>query len=271
MGDYRQYVDFEVPPRVVMAMRGMTPPGDPDDAVLKGADRIKMEMALAEIAATPEGEKLLRDAAAKSPEGRVHILANGEGGFTKAFTSTILLGSGDGAFRYKEAGSETRHDDFLQNMIVHELTHIGRSHAEQVRPDEDSDGVSLSEEAEAVREANAYIGKYYGAKPRDENTKQIVDMGGTKEWDYNTARLAESLKKMTPEQVKAAGPEVQSLHEFRNDPRRLAQQVNEMANDGSLERGKDEILKLIRESEAPAPKWADAGIWYQKPLQAPTL
>jgi hypothetical protein len=249
MDDYKQYVSFEVPQHVAAAMRGLTPPGNPDDMILKGPDRIKMELALQEIASTPEGEKILRDAAAKGPEGKVHVLSN-DGGYTHAYSSAIVLfGTDDGGFQYKVAGSDTRHDDFVQNVTIHELTHIRLEHGKRISGDEDNDGHSLSEEAEAVREANEYIAKYYDAPPRDENTAQIVTIGGTPQWDYNVTRLARALDTMTPEQVKAASPEVQSLHEFRNDPKRLQAQFVELEESGGLARGKDELLKVI--SDAP--------------------
>lgn len=252
MGDYRQYVDFEVPELMASVTRNMK--GNPDDLIIRGPDRIKLELALQEIASTPEGEKLLREA--MGPEHKKIPILKNEGGLTMAVPAgrSIFLGTEDSDLRYRNPETGEMRDVSVQHVLVHELKHITLRHTTKTG-DENKYGFSPGKETEAVAATNPYMEKYYGEPHRDKDTS-TGDFGGTEHWDYDVTRLARALNAMTPEQVAKAGPEVQSLHEFRNDPKRLVQQFETMANDGSLEHGKEELLKIIKDAppEPIAPK-----------------
>lgn len=169
MTDYRDFVALERPQWAVD--RGV----DPDLTAFSGHNQRAIEQALEEIASTPEGAELLEQAAARGPDGIVHVMYNDDG-YSLAFTpNDFSVGEHDSTFQYFSPETGGYHDLSIQRLVVHELQHLALGHT----------SMTMENESEAVRATNEFMEKYYGEPPRDEDAMQGRLEGGTRRWDIN--------------------------------------------------------------------------------------
>ncbi len=171
--DYRKYVSFE--PSREMIKDGV----NPNAVQLTPDERSRLERAFKEIASTPEGQKLIQRAAASGPDGKINVVCN-TGGITAARRpNDILLGTADAGFQYYSPETHSFHDIPIQDLLVHEMNHMAHGHKGN-----DASGQNRHEEAEAIRETNKFMKKYYNRPARDEDpTKGRI--GGTPQWDVD--------------------------------------------------------------------------------------
>ncbi|MBK8208685.1 MAG: hypothetical protein IPK78_00755 [Rhodospirillales bacterium] len=240
MTDYRQYVSFDLPQWAIEA--GV----NPEQTALSEENRRVVEKAFEEIASTPEGEQLLREAASRYPDGKIHVAQNTGGWTLQIHPGMIALGTEDSRLQYSSPETGQNHDLTIQNLVVHELYHIVNHHEER-RGDENKNGISLIEEAEAVRATNAYMKKYYDEPFRDEDTTK-GSLSGSFGWDWNRnfqpqghacanpepESLRQQIAGLTADEVEKLGPEIQSLYEFRNNQARFNTQLAELKAHGSI-------------------------------------
>src|SRR5262245_58345273 len=94
MEGYRQYVSFDrnADTNALAKEWGMKL------THLNAEERSKVERAFSEIAATPEGRFLLERAAAKSPDGKINVVATKDGQSMSGYPNDIILGRGDSNF-----------------------------------------------------------------------------------------------------------------------------------------------------------------------------
>ncbi|MEM7618547.1 MAG: hypothetical protein AAF244_04085 [Pseudomonadota bacterium] len=141
-----------------------------------------IQKALEEIASTTDGSKLIKQAAANDPDGKINITGNPDG-ITAAFKtgeeSNIAISGKDAGMQYKSPETGEWHDFSVQRMIVEELFHQALSH----------DGITPENEAEAKRLTDAYMKEHYGEPPQGTATPEFgknIRFSGTDKWDYNT-------------------------------------------------------------------------------------
>jgi len=165
VSDYKQYVSFEISDEAIEVAEENG--YDEEDLCFSDEMQASIEKALAEIASTPEGLRLLKDAASKSPDGKIPIFQNVDG-FTLAIPPYILIGTDDSDFKAITLNGGDQNMS-LQRLLFHELQHLEN---QTLRGDEDQYGISASRESEAVRETNKFMKKYYNEPSRSEDTNK---------------------------------------------------------------------------------------------------
>ncbi|MEM8833848.1 MAG: hypothetical protein AAGB32_04830 [Pseudomonadota bacterium] len=171
------YFTFEDPNELVPNPYG----GDPSETqALHEQDIASIRSALEEIASTPEGRQMIKDAAANDPDGKINIMGNPDG-FTAAYKlgdeENIGISGKDAVLQYRSPETGEWHDLSIQRMLVEELQHKALGH----------DGITVENEAEAKTATNEYMEKYYDEPPQDTGyqTQENLRIGGTDQWDYN--------------------------------------------------------------------------------------
>lgn len=191
-----------------------------------------------ELATTPEGQKLIKDATAKSPDGKLHFINAKAIPFNQFHEKTaarapdtIQVGN-DGATDYLGPNGQ-RHKISIQRMLHHELRHLAYGDSEP----------------QAVRNTNPYMKKYYGEVERNPNTARPYTLSKPGNWTRNRnfrpfgqksdltdpAAIKTRLAGLTPEQARAMGPEIDSLYQLRQFPDRFNAQIAELREHGGLD------------------------------------
>lgn len=140
----------------------------------------RLNRALGEIAATPEGRDLLEAAAAQTPSGEVPVLAVPEdGNWDPALNGQAVgINWGEAARQYYRDADGDRHDMTAQRLMVQELFGLSQGHM--------TDGLITPQERLAtVRFANAYMARYYGEIPQAPDTVVGRGRGILPEIDWN--------------------------------------------------------------------------------------
>lgn len=172
-----KYVTFEDPDAT---LPNPLDGGVTETKTLHEQDIASIRSVLEEIARTPEGRQLIRDAAANNPDGKINIAGN-PGGITGVFQigddRHITISGEDADFQYRSPETGEWQDFSVQRMIVEELQHQALGH----------EGVTLENEAEAKAATNTYMEKYYGEPPEHTGmpTHDTHRFEGTDKWDYN--------------------------------------------------------------------------------------
>lgn len=182
----------------------------------------KIEQSLGEIVSTPEGEELLKNAASKTPNGKV-ILRHDKNGDTETNyeEGSVTIGKqsyggeywspkngkiDEGSYPDDPSVDETRTASFkplsLQRALVHELKHTEKEH-------HPNDGrLEFASEAETIDETNDYMAKYYGEPPRDiygHGKARIAEGAETRDWDYGQEVEPEQTPLLYSENFKPEG------------------------------------------------------------------
>jgi hypothetical protein len=267
MPAYDAYVSFSIPQSVQDNIKNAG--RNPADFQLSGQKLEAVKQALDEISQTPEGRELLRKAAENSPTGKLEIFSND--GPTSFLKRSIAIGD-DQDFRYEGAETGKLHVMSIQHSLVHELQHAALDHS-QKRGDEDpKTNISPSKEHEAIHATNEYMRKYYGEPTRSETLDAGEFIPSTR-WYINPNFKAEptpetpenyqrQIAKLKPEELKNAGPELASLYEFRNDPKRFMEQYRELEAQGSIEFAQADLKDIQSRQPTLQPVEPDLEIGY---------
>ncbi len=171
MADYTDFVSFDVPQWII------DQGGDPEELKLDGENLDAVKQALEELMSTPEGEALIKQAAADAPDGKVNIIFL-EGGYTvvpgEKDTNDIILGTKDSSFQYHSPETGGHHDISIQRVMFHELQHIAAGHTSSTK----------ELEADAIKSTNDFMKKYYDEPERNLDVYQLSE-DGTPKWDIN--------------------------------------------------------------------------------------
>ncbi len=247
MTNYREYFSFE-PAQEFKDLSGT----DPKRVTLDEASQKAIERAIDEIAKTPEGKKLIEEAAQKGPDGKINIMQNPGGISISVSPNDIFLGSKDSTAEYISPQTGEATPISIQQILYHELYHIAHH-----------DKMSAGNETEAVTETNKFMQKYYGESPRDPDTTIPPNLTGSPEWDYNNnfkpgslgvyhskESMRQDLLGVDDTKVAEMSPEIQSLHTLRNYPDHFNAQYEELKQTGSLETAQFDMDTLHEQSMA---------------------
>lgn len=243
-----------------------------------------VESVLEELSLTPEGQSLIRQAAANSDDGVVRISEATQGyteakelssGVAKGELPFVLIGADYNTAQYLSGGEWL--DLSLQDAIIHELGHISHDHHavnstdikdyERVEGVEGNQKYSANNEHTAISISNDIMQKYYAMPPRnaDDYTRGTRDWGATStnaldvnqnfnpdgydDWIINSESANEYIKGLPEQGVDNSGPELQSLYEVRNHPEMFKEQFTQLRDMGALPALSRDV-KLIETSQA---------------------
>ena len=144
----------------------------PDVGAFSEGNQQAIRSALEEIYSTPEGRRLLEQAAETSPSGQLHIVSN-PGGISRVEglnDGVIFIGGQDDEAQYFSDATGSWHNLSIQRVIVHEANHHVMGHMEELG---NGDITYNQMEAEAMEATNRFMRRYYQEPPRSTNFNKL--------------------------------------------------------------------------------------------------
>lgn len=249
--DFKKYISFEATAEFVERVNDLDKGQTFYPASFTFEDNApKVELinkALEEIASTPEGQKLILDAASKSPDGVINFMRYPAPNISTQAQAPndILMGDATDLARYSGNDQYSRFNACIQRVLFHEMQHIALDHK----------GNTPENEQEAIRATNAFMSKYYNEPFRSENgavdyhgtTRLELDKGFRPEGYRNRSsldNLMETLSSVPDEHIDNASPELQSLYELRDNRTLLENQYTNLEESGQFDDVQNELDQL---------------------------
>lgn len=230
------------------------------------ADQIRRS--LDEMASTPEGQRLIRDAydatnVDGNPTGKYNLVVTDQDlsnyGGAVAGTYGMAMQNNGGIYMYEDMQGGMHHMT-LQRTLFHEMYHSAHGHRQ-----------TPANERDAITATNDYMEKYYGETPRKPTSFGSTE--GTGRWEFNNnfngsrrAMFLNTDPETARQQIQTADiseigsypPELQALYETRDfrdifsENFETLQQASAVMDSGFLEQ-LDAFLDRLTEPGADGP------------------